>query len=69
MGFLQTVCTGTHHQRMDSSTVPVVMLAAVTLSDDDLAAYQGRMQTLDVYNIPDWQESVAPAEAECLRRL
>lgn len=59
MGFLQTVCTGAHHQRMDSSTVPVVMLAAVTLSDDDLAAYQGRMQTLDVYNIPDWQESVA----------
>ena len=59
MGFLQTVCTGAHHQRMDSSTVPVVMLAAVTLSDDDLPAYQGRMQTLDVYNIPDWQESVA----------
>ena len=59
MGFLQTTCTGTYHQRMDAETVPTVMLAAVTLSDDDLAVYQPRMQTLDVYNIPDWQESVA----------
>ena len=58
MGFLQTTCTGTYHQRMDSSTVPTVMLAAVTLSDDDLAVYQSRMQTLDVSNIPDWQTSV-----------
>ena len=59
MGFLQTTCTGTYHQRMDSETVPTVMLAAVTLGDDDLAVYRDRMQTLDVYNIPDWSESVA----------
>lgn len=45
------------------------MLAAVTLSDDDLAAYQGRMQTLDVYNIPGLAGERRPAEAECLRRL
>ena len=57
MGFLQTTCTGTHHQRMDAETVPTVMLAAVTLGDDDLAVYGERMQTLDVYNIPDWQTS------------
>ena len=59
MGFLQTTCTGTHHQRMDSETVPTVMLAAVTLGDADLAIYGERMQTLDVYDIPAWQESVA----------
>ena len=59
MGFLQTACTGTHHQRMDSETVPTVMLAAVTLGDADLAIYGERMQTLDVYDIPAWQESVA----------
>ena len=59
MGFLQTACTGTYHQRMDSQTTPTVLLAAVTLDDDALAAYQPRMQTLDVGDIPDWQESVA----------
>ena len=59
MGFLQTTCTGTYHQRMDSQTTPTVLLAAVTLDDDALAAYQPRMQTLDVGDIPDWQESVA----------
>ena len=48
MGFLQTACTGTYHQRMDSQTTPTVLLAAVTLDDDELAAYQPRMQTLDV---------------------
>ena len=37
----------------------VLLLAAVTLDDDELAAYQQRMQTLDVGDIPDWQESVA----------
>ena len=59
MGFLQTICTGTHHQRMDSETVPTVMLAAVTLEDDALKKYGDRMAKLDVYAIPDWQESVA----------
>ena len=59
MGFLQTTCTGTYHQRMDSQTTPTVLLAAATLDDDELAAYQPRMQTLDVGDIPDWQESVA----------
>ena len=59
MGFLQTTCTGTHHQRMDSETVPTVMLAAVTLEDDALEKYGARMTKLDVYAIPDWRESVA----------
>lgn len=59
MGFLQTTCTGTHHQRMDSETVPTVMLAAVTLEDDALEKYGDRMARLDVYAIPDWRESVA----------
>ena len=63
MGFLQTTCTGTHHQRMDSETVPTVMLAAVTLEDDALEKYGGRMAKLDVYAIPDWQESVALLKA------
>ena len=63
MGFLQTTCTGTHHQRMDSETVPTVMLAAVTLEDDALEKYGGRMAKLDVYAIPDWQESVARLKA------
>ena len=63
MGFLQTTCTGTHHQRMDSETVPTVMLAAVTLEDDSLEKYGGRMAKLDVYAIPDWQESVARLKA------
>lgn len=59
MGFLQTTCTGTHHQRMDSETIGSVMLAAVTLSDEDLARYGDRMDRLDVYNIPAWQKSAA----------
>lgn len=63
MGFLQTTCTGTHHQRMDSETVPTVMLAAVTLENDALEKYGGRMAKLDVYAIPDWQESVARLKA------
>lgn len=63
MGFLQTTCTGTHHQRMDSETVPTVMLAAVTLEDDALEKYGGRMAKLDVYAISDWQESVTRLKA------
>ena len=63
MGFLQTTCTGTHHQQMDSETVPTVMLAAVTLEDDALEKYGGCMAKLDVYAIPDWQESVARLKA------
>ena len=59
MGFLQTVCTGDAHQRMDSETVGAVMLAAVTLDDGQLARYGGRMEQLDVYDIPDWQTSAA----------
>ncbi|MCI7736282.1 MAG: YfhO family protein [Clostridiales bacterium] len=59
MGFLQTVCTGDAHQRMDSGTVGAVMLAAVTLDDEQLARYGGRMERLDVYHIPDWQTSAA----------
>lgn len=59
MGFLQTTVTGTHHQRMDSETIGTVLLASATLDDADLARFADRMQTLDVYAIPDWQESVA----------
>lgn len=59
MGFLQTVCTGTYHQRMDSETVGTVLLAAAALGDEELERLGGRMERLDVYNIPDWQESAA----------
>ena len=59
MGFLQTVCTGTHHQKMDAETIGDVLLAAAALSDEDLARYGERMKRLDVYAIPDWQESAA----------
>ncbi len=59
MGFLQTVCTGTHHQRMDAQTVGEVMLAAVTLEDAELDRLSPRMERLDVYAIPDWRESAA----------
>ena len=57
MGFLQTTVTGTHHQRMDSETVGSVLLAAAALDDAYLTRFEGRMQKLDVYNIPHWQES------------
>ena len=59
MGFLQTTVTGTHHQRMDSETVGQVMLAAVTLDDAQLERYGGRLERLDVYNIPLWEASAA----------
>ena len=58
MGFLQTTVTGTHHQRMDSETIGSVLLAAATLDDAYLERFAPRMQTLDVYQIPDWQDSV-----------
>ena len=59
MGFLQTVVTGTHHQRMDSGTVGTVLLAAAALGDAELARFEGRLQVLDVHAIPNWQESAA----------
>lgn len=59
MGFLQTVVTGTHHQRMDSETIGTVLLAAAALDDAQLARFAGRLQVLDVHAIPDWQESAA----------
>ena len=59
MGFLQTAVTGTHHQKMTSDTLATVLLAAVTMNDAELAQYSSRMQKLDVYSIPDWQESAA----------
>ena len=62
MGFLQTTYTGTHHQRMDAETVGTVMIAAATLYDSEMAQLGDRldrMQQLDVYAIPDWQESAA----------
>lgn len=59
MGFLQTTVTGTHHQRMDSETVGTVLLAAAALDDAYLDRFKDRMDVLDVYNIPDWQQSAA----------
>ena len=69
MGFLQTVCTGTHHQRMDSATVGQVMLAAVALDDDALARYGERLTRLDVQQIPDWRESAARLQAQACDRF
>jgi len=57
MGFLQTTATGTHHQRMDSETIGTVLLAAAALDDAYLNRFKDRMQLLDVYSIPDWQQS------------
>ena len=59
MGFLQTTMTGTYHQRMDAETVGDVMLAAVALEDGMLERFAGKLDVLDVYAIPDWQESAA----------
>ena len=59
MGFLQTTVTGTHHQRMDSETLGTVLLSAAALDDSYLDRFRDRMDVLDVYNIPDWQESAA----------
>ena len=46
MGFLQTTCTGTYHQRMDSQTTPTVLLAAVTLDDDERPPEAERLRRL-----------------------
>lgn len=69
MGFLQTTCTGTHHQRMDAQTVGQVMLASVTLDDEQLARFSERMDRLDVYNIPEWEDSVARLQANACDRF
>ena len=69
MGFLQTVVTGTHHQRMDSETIGTVLLAAAALHDAELARYEDRLQVLDVYAIPDWQESAARLQANACDRF
>ncbi len=69
MGFLQTVVTGTHHQRMDSDTVGTVLLAAAALDDAYLTRFEDRLQTLDVYAIPDWQESAARLQANACDRF
>ncbi|MBP3524232.1 MAG: YfhO family protein, partial [Clostridia bacterium] len=69
MGFLQTVVTGTHHQRMDSETIGTVLLAAAALHDADLARFSDRLQVLDVYAIPDWQESAARLQANACDRF
>ncbi len=58
MGFLQTTVTGTHHQRMDSETIGTVLLASAALDDAYLERFKDKMDVLDVYNIPAWQESV-----------
>jgi len=69
MGFLQTTCTGTYHQRMDKSSVAPVMLASVTLDNAQYDRYAGCMQILDVHNIPDWQESAARLQANACDRF
>ena len=69
MGFLQTTVTGTHHQRMDSETIGAVLLSSATLDDAYLDRFKGRMDVLDVYNIPDWQESVSRLQANACDRF
>ncbi len=69
MGFLQTTVTGTHHQRMDAETVGTVLLAAAALDDVYLAQFKDRMDVLDVYGIPDWQESAARLRENACNRF
>ena len=69
MGFLQTTVTGTHHQRMDSETLGRVLLAAAALDNADLDRFRDRMDVLDVYNIPDWQESVSRLQQNACDRF
>ena len=69
MGFLQTTVTGTHHQRMDSETIGSVLLASAALDDAYLSRFKDRMDVLDVYNIPDWQESVSRLQANACDRF
>ena len=69
MGFLQTTVTGTHHQRMDSETVGTVLLASATLDDVYLDRFKDRMDVLDVYSIPDWQESAARLQQNACDRF
>jgi len=69
MGFLQTTCTGTYHQRMDASTVAPVMLAAVTLENEQLDRFSPRMQRLDAHNIPDWETSVQRLKENACNRF
>ena len=69
MGFLQTSVTGTHHQRMDSETVGTVLLAAATLDDAHLSRFKDRMDVLDVYSIPSWQESVSRLQQNACDRF
>ena len=69
MGFLQTTVTGTHHQRMDSQTVGSVLLAAAALDDNYLDRFKGRMDVLDVYNIPNWQESASRLQQSACDRF
>lgn len=57
MGFLQTVCTGTHDQPMTPDTLGSTLLAAVALDEPWLSQAKERLDTLDVHHIPDWTES------------
>ena len=58
MGFLQTTFTGTYDQPMNEETVAPTLLAAAAIYPEDRDQYANRMEMLDIYNIPDWQESV-----------
>ncbi|MBR4040351.1 MAG: YfhO family protein [Clostridia bacterium] len=69
MGFLQTTVTGTHHQRMDSETIGTVLLAAAALDDAYLERFQDRMDVLDVYSIPAWQQSVSRLQQNACDRF
>lgn len=69
MGFLQTTVTGTHHQRMDSETMGTVLLAAAALDDAYLDRFKDRMAVLDVYNIPNWQQSVGRLQENACDRF
>ena len=69
MGFLQTTVTDTHHQRMDSETVGRVLLAAAALDDAYLNRFKDSMDVLDVYNIPDWQQSASRLQQNACDRF
>ncbi|MBQ8095014.1 MAG: YfhO family protein [Clostridia bacterium] len=57
MGFLQTVCTGTHEQPMNAETIGQTLLAAVALDEPWLSKARETLYSLDVHHIPDWKES------------
>lgn len=69
MGFLQTTFTGANDQPMNEDTVAKTLLAAAVLYPEDIDAHSDRMERLDVYNIPGWQESAARLQENACDRF